>query len=471
MFTENKLKITPNLLRAFEESRPQNSISGNGIFLLNSFAIRVNDISFFSLIEIYKNNSDFFYWSIKDNHISYLALQALFNLRENGTARIQNTDKQINTLNIKLHNNWDDFGLNNIPLFFGGMKFSPNENGKVWIDYYDSDWMIPEFLLMREGSDYFLVVNFLHQKTDLVDLSNQVNKILNDISVTKKLQVVDHSNIILESSEYNGWTGKVLEALKNIKSGIIQKVVLSREVVWELSHRPSIGELLNILSERYPKCYVFAFQRGNSVFFGASPEKLAKISGGWIETDALAGSIPRGKSDTDDKKLAGELLASAKNLNEQKAVVDFITTALSTISDKIIFNKQPVIRKLPNIQHLWTPIKAKLKTGLNLFAILQQLHPTPAICGAPWHSALKSITEMETHDRGLYAGIIGWFGLENEAEFAVSIRSALLKNKTIYAYAGCGIVNGSDPDLEYEETELKLKPIKNLFVHEKTYQP
>ena len=77
---------------------------------------------------------------------------------------------------------------------------------------------------------------------------------------------------------------------------------------------------------------------------------------------------------------------------------------------------------------------------------------------------------MENFERGLFAGITGWFNFYNEGEFAVAIRSALLKDKNLYAFAGCGIVEGSDPDLEFEETELKLKPILSLFENEKIYQ-
>ena len=106
----------------------------------------------------------------------------------------------------------------------------------------------------------------------------------------------------------------------------------------------------------------------------------------------------------------------------------------------------------------------------SIFELLKEIHPTPAICGVPWNNALQFIKELEDHSRGFFAGVIGWFNFESEAEFAVAIRSALIKNKELYAFAGCGIVKGSDPIDEFEETKLKLNAILSILNHEKIYQ-
>ncbi|MGE5438824.1 MAG: chorismate-binding protein, partial [Bacteroidota bacterium] len=101
-----------------------------------------------------------------------------------------------------------------------------------------------------------------------------------------------------------------------------------------------------------------------------------------------------------------------------------------------------------------------------IFAIMEGLHPTPAVCGVPQADAMNVIKKMEDYHRGMYAGIVGWFNFKKEGEFAVAIRSALLKGRKLYAFAGGGIVEGSDPAAEYKETELKLKPILALFDNE-----
>jgi len=462
------LKDLLKKFRLFNDSFKNRADFNNAVSGFRSFAYRIKTINFSFLLNNF-NAEDYFYWSVSDNKLSLLGIKSVFDIKINGLDRIEKTDSKILQIENNVENNWHEVGLNFPPMFLGGMKFVPNEQGNVWNDFSDSDWMLPKFLFYKSNSDNFLVINYKLSSLNDSTLENEILEITDFLTQTPN--PAEQKNIQITSTIiHNGWNDKVLNALKSIHEGAIQKIVLSREVEWELSGEPNIYSLIQKLGERYPKCYVFAFRRNNSVFFGASPEKLAKIQDGWIETDALAGSISRSSNLEEDLKLENELLSSEKNLNEQDAVVKFITGSLSKISDDIEFNEKPIIRKLPNIQHLWTPIRAKLNKELKLFSILKNLHPTPAICGAPWLNALKSITRMEEHDRGLYAGIVGWFCLENKAEFAVAIRSALLKDKKVYGYAGCGIVEGSDPDAEYEETELKLKPIKNLFVNEKSRQ-
>ncbi|MBZ0200803.1 MAG: chorismate-binding protein, partial [Ignavibacteriaceae bacterium] len=114
-------------------------------------------------------------------------------------------------------------------------------------------------------------------------------------------------------------------------------------------------------------------------------------------------------------------------------------------------------------QHLSTEMKCELNEDVPLLLLIDKLFPTPAICGVPTSKALQLIKKSETHQRGLYSGLIGWFNFDDEGEFLIAIRSALLTGKKIFAYAGCGIVRGSDPLAEYSETELKLKPITSLF--------
>ncbi len=440
---------------------------------LISFSIEIEPVNFYRLIEQVKNDNDFFYWNISEKQITMLAVKPVLNLNDNGNLRVENTGVKITRLKKGFINNWGENNLTDVPLFFGGMKFAPNQQSEVWSDYSDSDWFLPRFLFLKNDTKFFLIVNYFYNEIQNEDFHSELDGIINLFYNYKSsgIEETPRNVKIINYKEHNSWNEKVLLALENISKGAIKKIVLSREVEWNLSEEPDLSSILKTLGKRYPKCYVFAFKRNESIFFGASPEKLAKISKGWIEADALAGSISRGKTEQEDKVLEYELLNSKKNLHEQNAVVEFITSSLHKISDEIIFNEHPVIRKLPNIQHLWTPIKAKIKNKMPLFSILKELHPTPAICGAPWMNALKSITEMEEHDRGLYAGIVGWLSFENEAEFAVAIRSALYKKKKIFAYAGCGIVEGSEPQEEFNETELKLKPIKNLFIHENSYQP
>lgn len=458
-----------NTVKSFFEN---NSIEEN---ILVSIVYPVQNINFKSILNlVQKEDGIFFFGEKPSEEVAILGIDSVYDITIDGNERVTKTADLVSKVEKNFINNWNQFDLS-LPLFLGGMKFSVDESNTLWKGFSDSDWFIPKILFIKSKDGYFLMYNFwgssfydgsykfeLQKGYDLLDIidENRSGQISNRIISTNK------DNI----EEKVSWNEKVNLTLKKIESGEVKKIVLSRQIKFELEKTGSISCIIEKLAERYPKCYVFAYRKNGSVFFGASPEKLAKISEGWIEADALAGSISRSKDHAEDENLAQELLSSEKNLEEQQVVVSFIVNSFSKFCDEIIYEEKPIIRKLPNIQHLWTPIKAKLNSPKSIFAILEEIHPTPAICGVPWTNALYSIKEMETHSRGLFSGMIGWFNFNNEGEFAVAIRSALIKGKTVYAFAGCGIVKGSDPETEFEESELKLKPILSLFENETIYQ-
>jgi len=441
---------------------------------LASFSVEIPAIKIVTLITSnIIRNEDIFYWKIKNENLEFLAYQPILNINEFGEYRLTKTSVIVNEIEKKFQSNWASNNLINVPLIVGGIKFAPDQNGELWENYSDSDWFIPKVLFLKRGDKVFLIYNFFiasdleKNARDYADVLASLESLI----LNENLQIdEDKLNSPIFSNSVDTWKAIINKALQKISEGMLSKVVLSREVKLQLNQKPNIPGLLEQLSERYPKCYTFAFQRGNSIFIGASPEKLAKISDGWIEVDALAGSAPRGKTEIEDLEMENYLLNSEKNLFEQRAVVNFIHNLLSKISDEIIFDDKPIIRKLPNIQHLWTVIKAKLNSDYKLFDLLMKLHPTPAICGDPWKIAKDFILEEESHNRGLYSGNIGWFNFEGTGEFAVAIRTALIKSNQLYAYAGCGIVEGSEANAEFEESEIKLKPILSLFVDEKIYQ-
>jgi menaquinone-specific isochorismate synthase len=183
-------------------------------------------------------------------------------------------------------------------------------------------------------------------------------------------------------------------------------------------------------------------------------------------TDALAGSTKRGENEETDFSLQEKLLNDKKNLAEHNAVINFLKEQLLPLSEEIISEDKPVIRKLSNIQHLYTPISARIKKGISVFSILEKIHPTPAVCGIPPQTSKNLISEIENFERGLYAGALGWVGLNDTAEMFVGIRSAVLNENHLRAFAGGGIVEGSNSADEYNETVLKLKPILSLFTNE-----
>ena len=267
------------------------------------------------------------------------------------------------------------------------------------------------------------------------------------------------------SSETGDYRTTVADALRSIGAGAFKKIVLARVQDVRADQPLHPLEMLNRLRQRFPDCYSFSYTRGNGPsFIGASPERLVRVSKSILETEALAGSMRRGVSASEDARLAGELLASDKDRREQQEVLDDIVARLTPLGLTLEFPLKPQLRRLANVQHLHTPVRASLPDGVRLLDILGALHPTPAVGGSPRDAALASIRQLEGFPRGLYAGALGWTNARGGGEFFVGLRSALVEGAHARLYAGAGIVAGSTPEKEFAETELKFKAMLDALL-------
>ncbi len=270
---------------------------------------------------------------------------------------------------------------------------------------------------------------------------------------------------LFQKHETGDYRAAVARALERIASGEFQKIVLARAL--DVSARAPLHplRLLNGLRQRFPDCYSFSLADGaGHSLIGASPERLVRVSQGVLETEALAGSARRGAGASEDAALAAGLLASEKDRHEQRLVLDSIVRRLAPLGLRLEFAEQPGVRRLANVQHLHTPVRAALPEDVRLLEALARLHPTPAVGGSPRASAVACIRELEGFPRGLYAGALGWVNARGGGEFFVGIRSALVHGATARVYAGAGIVAGSTPEKEFAETELKFNAILDALL-------
>lgn len=265
--------------------------------------------------------------------------------------------------------------------------------------------------------------------------------------------------------EAGDYRAVVARALERIGAGDFKKIVLARAQDLQADQPLHPLRVLNGLRQRFPDCYSFSFANGRGQsFIGASPERLVRASKGRLETEALAGSIRRGAGASEDAALAAMLLGSEKDLREQRDVLDDIVTRLKPLGLALEFSLTPQLRRLANVQHLHTPVRAALPDAVRLLDVLAALHPTPAVGGSPREAAVGQIRGLEGFPRGLYAGALGWLNSRGGGEFFVGIRSALVAVKTARVYAGAGIVAGSTPEKEFAETELKFKAMRDALL-------
>jgi isochorismate synthase len=194
-------------------------------------------------------------------------------------------------------------------------------------------------------------------------------------------------------------------------------------------------------------------------FLGATPERLVRLEGRFLKADCLAGSAPRGATEEEDRRLGEALLADAKERHEHALVVQAVREALAPVCSSFCAPETPGLLRMPNVQHLHTPVRGTLRGQTSILELVERLHPTPAAGGLPREAALPLIRRYEPFGRGWYAAPVGWLDALGDGEFAVAIRSALIRGQEALLYAGCGIVAASDPDREYAESCLKLRPM------------
>ncbi len=269
-----------------------------------------------------------------------------------------------------------------------------------------------------------------------------------------------------DKESFSDWNDLFNKGLKILEDDDLNKLVLSRTFNLKIENPINWKILLAKLNKRFPECYLFFIKKNNSIFFGSSPEMFLKVSGNTAVVESVAGSAARGEKTEADNELEKFLKTSEKNHQEHLIVSNFITDVLIKYSDNVHVLGKKQIRKLDNIQHLITRISAELNSEDDLFKLIDSLFPTPAVCGVPKEKAMDLIRKLEVHDRGLYSGLVGFFDFENSCELAVAIRSALVKENQVTAFAGAGLVKGSDPKEEFLEINLKLSTILSLFTDE-----
>jgi salicylate biosynthesis isochorismate synthase len=344
------------------------------------------------------------------------------------------------------------------PVLCGGFAFDPSGPDRpMWRDFPAGALTLSRFCLERRHGAARLVVNALvDADTDCAALAARLAM---DGAAILSPQPPDGATVVpaapTQDIAAEDWMRKVSDAVAAIRAGDLHKVVLARTRTMPLA--VGIDAVLRTLWATQPDAYLFAFARGDSCFLGASPERLVEFRDSRLATCALAGSAPRSGNPSEDDRLGRGLLGSAKDRHEHALVVDGLRTALAPVCRALDMPAEPRLHKLRHVQHLITPICASPANDAQLLTLLQRLHPTAAVGGLPRDRALAYIRDCEGLGRGWYAGPVGWIDDRGEGEFAVALRSALLRDGHATLFAGCGLVGDSRAEDEYRESEVKMR--------------
>ncbi|MGI9023161.1 MAG: isochorismate synthase, partial [Acidimicrobiales bacterium] len=195
-------------------------------------------------------------------------------------------------------------------------------------------------------------------------------------------------------------------------------------------------------------------------FVGASPELLVRRRGNRVMSRPMAGTATRGATEADDNLLVAALASSAKEAEEHALVVQAVREALEPLCRELVGGAQPDAVRLATVTHLATTVAGHLvEPAPSALALAGLLHPTPSVAGLPRADALAAIADLETFDRGNYAGPVGWVDARGDGDWAVALRCAQVDGRRARLTAGAGIMADSDPDAEWAETEAKLEPM------------
>lgn len=435
-----------------------------------SFISQTGEINFYSALKALNQNPDnLFYYSIPEQDFYIAATGETFSKSFENIKALNQYSTEFTEFKKRIVHNFNSLNYYP-PLFFYAAKFPSNKISEEWTSFDPVRIFIPELILIRSKGKYFNVVNIrsdsVKNNKSLADefksITESIQNLNGDFYPDKSKPVIK----LLLSENIDVWKSKVNNLLSGIRNKGFEKIVLSRSTEFGLSIDIEPSQLAFLLDQKYPECFNFIYKVKDATFFSASPEKLFILKNGEIHTEALAGSIERGNDAMEDNSFASALIQSSKDVDEHVVVIEHLKYVLNNFCQSVIIDNVPSLKKLSNIQHLHTTLTGRLKNGLDVFAIIEDIFPTPAVGGYPVIPALKVIDEIEDFNRGLFTGFIGWMNLKNDCEFVVSIRSGLINKNKLYVYAGCGIVQGSDPEKEYEETQLKAEAIISIFNYE-----
>lgn len=376
----------------------------------------------------------------------------------NGPDRFDRIREQARALFVDAETNTPEVAR---PRLFGGFAFHDDHDpAPPWTGFSGAQFILPRQQITWDDDTAWLTINAvgdaLSAIEDRIEKAHRWVSSLPDAGPIAEPPGVHHHERL---TDREAWRTAVTASVDRIRAGELRKVVLAQALRTTLESELSVTDVLSRLRGSYPECFGFLMDAtGGRYFLGATPERLVSLSGQTIQTGALAGTTGRGDTPQEDDQLARALRESEKDNHEHDLVVDAIQEQLGPFATSITTGERR-IRRLATVQHLETPLSAELTRDEHVLSLVEALHPTPAVGGLPPDRALATIRATEPFDRGWYAAPVGWFDADGNGSFAVALRSTVTTHDVATLFAGVGIVSDSDPDDEWEEVQLKYRPV------------
>lgn len=349
------------------------------------------------------------------------------------------------------------------PLAVAAFAFAPATPAGDWQGFPAARAVVPRLVLLERDGVAMRAANLLVEPGDDADaVARRLQRALARLAAWRAAAAGDGGHPCYRARpepEPAAWKRQVAAAAGDIAAGRFAKLVLARTCRLDAELPFARAAAAARLRHAYPTCTTFWLGGAAGDVLGSTPEVLVRVRGRTLATAALAGTGARGTTPAGDEARARALLDSAKDRREHAIVVAALDDALRPLCDELTVDAAPHVLRLANVHHLRTALRGRLAARVHPLDLAARLHPTAAVAGHPAAAALAALPAREGLERGWYAGPLGWFDAAGDGELDVALRCALVRGRRAVLFAGAGIVAGSDPDAELDETRLKLQPL------------
>ncbi|MFD1929625.1 anthranilate synthase component I family protein [Sporosarcina siberiensis] len=326
----------------------------------------------------------------------------------------------------------------------------PDVNFNIYETVIIFDHVLQEVTLLRTE------IGAEASKYDLDELAEQI------LTASKVKETTYELSNFTSGLTQDEFEALVRKSIEYIEAGEVSQVVVSRRLDADFTGDPFL--LYRKLRKRNPSPYMYYMEFADHVVVGASPESLVGVSNGIVMTNPIAGTRRRGKDKAEDLALEKELLADPKELSEHEMLVELGKDDIGKVCvpGTVEVTSHMEVVRYQHVMHIVSEVKGQLSHSMHALDALTACLPAGTVTGSPKKRAMEIIDELENVHRGIYGGAIGYIGFNGNMDFALTIRTLLIKNNKAYVQAGAGIVKASVPRLEYKETVNKARSLLEL---------
>jgi len=403
------------------------------------------------------------YWHSGREQQRLITLGEVWSITLNGDHRFQQASQALE----QLQKRWihlDPEACDHLPRLFFQYAFSQHDPmQQEWQGFPNTLLQLPQLQLINHRAHQFITLSHPIDSTPREQILDHWHRELDALERLFDSPVVQKS-ISAHSPPRQHQPAPLKAAIDAIQQQEVEKIVLGQAEQQPLTTPISLYPALQRMERHTPKGVQLLYSTPQKQWIAAPPEQLLRKNGTQIETEALAGTVPRGNNPEEEQTLGARLLSDSTLQHEHQLVIDFIEQHLHPLCTQLEKEQPTRVHKLEHVQHLLTSFQGELKHDHSLFGLIEALHQSPAICGTPKSTSFSWLQQHHNSNRGYYCGGAGWITPEGDGTIDVLLRCALIDPEQVTFYAGAGLVADSDAEEEQAEIALKIESMVQTLI-------